>query len=306
VVRLVLTVISCALLALAWMPQNTGRKLALTFDDLPNQSAKTCDQAAVNAINNGLLQALRAHQAPAAGFVTESRACNAQELRRILVKWRDAGHELGNHTYSHWNIDETAMEEYTADILKNEPETNAILPKKMRFFRHPFLHTGKTMQSRDALNQFLSTNGYRIAPVTFDNQEWVFARVYQEAYERRDEALKRRVAKGFLSYMEEVTDFFEKRSRETLGREPAQVLLLHANVMNAETLGDLLLMFKHRGYTLVSLEEALKDPAYQLADGYAGPKGLSWIHRWALAKGIPVVEEPREPEWIAKLFAAVR
>jgi peptidoglycan/xylan/chitin deacetylase (PgdA/CDA1 family) len=297
---------ACALLALAWMPQSgTQRRLALTFDDVPNQSASACDHPTVDAINTGIVSALRKHKAPATGFVTQSRSCNEQQLRRILLQWRGAGHELGNHTYSHWDINSTDPETYAADVRRNEPSTNALLQKPMRFFRHPYLHTGSTVESKRTLNNLLTRQGYTTAPVTFDNQEWVFAAVYQRAHQRGDTDLKRRVTKGFLSYMEEVTAFFERRSRETLQREPAQILLLHANLMNADTLDALLEMFERRGYSFVSIEEAMKDPVYRLPDPYVGPKGLSWIHRWALDKGIAVVEEPREPEWIAKLFAAV-
>ena len=61
-------------------------------------------------------------------------------------------------------------------------------------------------------------------------------------------------------------------------------------------------MLQARGYTFVSLDEALADPAYALADGYVGPRGLSWVHRWALGKGMKIEgEEPREPAWLARL-----
>lgn len=85
------------------------------------------------------------------------------------------------------------------------------------------------------------------------------------------------------------------------GYEVKQVLLLHANPLNADYLDDLVRMIKRRGYAFISLDQALEDPAYRLADNYAGPKGLSWIHRWALSKGMKMREEPREPAFIADL-----
>ena len=33
----------------------------------------------------------------------------------------------------------------------------------------------------------------------------------------------------------------------------------------------------------VTLEEAMKDPAYQIHDPYVGPDGIDWMERWAKA-----------------------
>jgi len=49
----------------------------------------------------------------------------------------------------------------------------------------------------------------------------------------------------------------------------------------------------------------LRDPAYAIPDDYVGRTGLSWIHRWGLSKGMPVVSEPREPKALADAFAAI-
>ncbi len=104
--------------------------------------------------------------------------------------------------------------------------------------------------------------------------------------------------------MEEVFAFFEQWSVEVLGREIPQVLLLHVNELNTDHLDRLLVMMRRRGYDFVSLDEALRDDAYRSEDGYVGPRGLSWLHRWALARGMEPREEPREPEWLAELFRA--
>jgi hypothetical protein len=61
-------------------------------------------------------------------------------------------------------------------------------------------------------------------------------------------------------------------------------------------------MMKKRGYEFVTLDEALADPAYRRPDEYVGPRGLSWIHRWAVTQGMELKEEPREPAWLADLY----
>ena len=79
------------------------------------------------------------------------------------------------------------------------------------------------------------------------------------------------------------------------GREVLHILLLHANALNAEYLGQLAERIEHRGYRFVSLAEALADPAYSQADPYVGPKGLSWLQRWALGRGGRGAQPREEP-----------
>lgn len=293
-------------LALPAQAGPAGRRLAITFDDLPLAAADACDADLRTAVQAGLLGTLQRHGIRAAGFVNEGRGCGSAVVSGTIEAWLDGGHTLGNHTHSHPDLNRVPLVRYTDDILKGEALTRPLLARRgqrLRYFRHPFLHAGATAEAKQGLADFLAAHGYEVAAVTFDNQEWVFAHAYQRAHTARNAPLKRRIAQAYLAHMEEVTAFFEERSRAVLGREPAQTLLLHANLLNADHLDALIGMFRRRGYGFVTLAEAQADPAYGIADGYTGPKGLSWIHRWGLTKGMPVVEEPREPEWVAKLAA---
>ena len=176
---------------------------------------------------------------------------------------------------------------------------------KLRYFRHPVLHTGPDLDTKRAFEQFLAAHGYTVAPVTIDNQDFMFAEVYARARKRGDTATMQRVADAYVPYMERMLDFFEKLSVDSLGYEVKQVLLLHANELNADHFKDLIRMMKARGYSFITLEEALKDKAYGLPDAQTS-KGLSWLHRWMLAKGKEMMPEPREPEFIKQLFNVYR
>jgi hypothetical protein len=134
--------------------------------------------------------------------------------------------------------------------------------------------------------------------VTFDNDEYVHARAYDLARERQDAAAMDSVASDYLRYMESVAAHFEGLSRRTLGREPAQILLLHANWLNAERLPLLARTFRQRGYRFVSLEEALRDPAYALPDAYIGRRGMSWLERWAITRGQDPGVAPEASDWV--------
>ena len=60
-------------------------------------------------------------------------------------------------------------------------------------------------------------------------------------------------------------------------------------------------MLKQRGYSFVTLDRALQDPAYRKRDEYYGAGGISWLHRWALTegkRGAFFAGEPVVPAWI--------
>lgn len=286
-------------------PRQAARAVAVTIDDVPGvPPAGGCLAEPALALNRRLVDTLVAHGVPATGFVVAGRVCDGLRdavLPDLLTAWIDAGLELGNHTFSHPDLNATRVEAFTADLVRGEHILRPVLAARgraRRFFRYPQLHTGDTSEKRRAVASFLAARGYRNAPVTLDNQEWVFAAAYRDALARGDSAGARCVARGYVPFMEAVTAFFERRVREVLGYEPPQILLIHANELNADHLPALLAMFRARGYRFVSLERALADSAYAVDDRYVGPRGLSWIHRWAVAKGLAVVGEPREPDWL--------
>jgi peptidoglycan/xylan/chitin deacetylase (PgdA/CDA1 family) len=289
--------------ALALCAAAADRSVAVTIDDLPrggDGGSRTF--AAVRAMTEKLLLPFRNGHIPVIGFVNQGREVDFDEmgLRQILDLWLDSGADLGNHSRSHLNINKVPFEEYTADILAGEPVLRAALEahgEKLEFYRHPFLFTGPTPQIKRALQQFLDAHGYRVAPVTFDTSDYMFAALYT-----RPEYTER-VRREYIPYMESVVAFFEQRSREVVGREFPQILLIHASQLNADMMPDLLGMFRRRGYRFVSLHEALKDEAYRLPDEYAGPGGFSWIHRWSKTKGMPPKGEPDPPAWVNEAWS---
>jgi hypothetical protein len=105
--------------------------------------------------------------------------------------------------------------------------------------------------------------------------------------------------------MESVVAAFEAASIALAGREFPQVLLLHANELNADLMPELLAMFRRRGYEFVTLEAALADEVYRLPENYVGPNGFSWIHRWTRTEGLPITPEPDPPAWITEAYSAL-
>jgi peptidoglycan/xylan/chitin deacetylase (PgdA/CDA1 family) len=282
--------------------QTPRRSVAITVDDLPkggDGSSPSFD--AIYAMNERLLRPFKERRIPLVGFVNahQELTLGADKLRRLLDLWLDAGAELGNHTYSHPDINNVTLADYTANVAKGEPIVRAALAARgstLRYFRHPYLHAGPTPEIKAGLQTFLDDAGYRVAPVTLDNSDYMYAALYTRPEHRE------RVRAEYLPYMESVVEFFERRSVEVAGREFPQILLIHANALNADLMPELLEMFRRRGYDFVSLDTALADAAYRLPENYAGRGGFSWIHRWSRTMGLPAKGEPDPPTWVTTAF----
>ena len=289
------------------------RAVAVTFDDLPYQASSEalCDPAQAMALTEDFVAMLRPLDTRAAVFVNEGKVCEerrAELLPALLNVWLDAGLDMGNHTFSHINIHRNTVEAYLADLDRGAPVTRAVLEARGRslvFFRHPYLFTGETPEKKAAIAAGLSERGYTVAPVTIDNNDWMFAAVYRQAEAAGDAALRTRVGEAYVAHMTTVLDHFEPYSAELAGgREPAQVLLLHANTLNRDWYPKIHALYLARGYRFVTLGEALADPVYAHADDYVRANGVSWLHRWTFSEGRPIRWEPDPPQWIVDAYEA--
>jgi peptidoglycan/xylan/chitin deacetylase (PgdA/CDA1 family) len=284
------------------------RRIAITIDDLPTASVLGNDISLAERTTADLVNSLVRNRVPAIGFVNERKlqTNGAVDQRRValLRQWIDAGLDLGNHTFSHPDLHTTALDVFQREVVDGEQVTRRLLAargKQLLFFRHPFLHTGRTLEIKSTLEAFLHSHGYRVAPVTVDNYDYIFAAAYDRAHEEGGALGKQRVADAYASYMDAVLGFYEEQSVKILGREPAQILLLHASALNAATFDRLAASLRGRRYRFISLSEALEDPAYRHRDEYVGPAGMTWLHRWALTdgmKGSTFAGEPAVPRWI--------
>lgn len=286
------------------------REVAVTFDDLPVISVTRHDIALYREITGKLLATITTNRIPAIGFVNENKLYENGKLNdervALLRRWLDAKLELGNHTFSHHDLHATPLDAFQADVIRGEAVTSKLLGEKgmrLRYFRHPFLHTGAQLETKRSFEEFLTKRGYRVAPVTIDNSDWIFAAAYAKAAARGDKEMMRRVAAAYIPYMENTFDYYEKQAVALFGYEIKQVLLLHANALNADHFGELVEMMKRRGYKFVTLDEALTDKAYTSPDAYIGRGGITWLHRWALTagkRGAFFAGEPTTPDFVMK------
>ncbi len=287
--------------------EQPDRVIAITIDDLPVVTGSVISDWAT--VTDRLLVALRRNGASAVGFVNESKLYTDRGLDStrvaLLEQWLAAGHDLGNHTFAHRSANTTPLDEYLDGIARGEVVTRPLderAGRRLRYFRHPFLQAGRSLAYRRGVERFLAAHGYTIAPVTVDNQEWVYARAYVVARERVDTALTRRIVADYLRHIDTMVAYSAGLSRTLFGREIPLVLLLHANELNADYLDTVLGRLRANGYRFVTLERVLEDSAYRSADTYVGPAGMSWLIRWAFTRGVRIPNEPREETYIQTLL----
>ncbi|MFA7288669.1 MAG: polysaccharide deacetylase family protein [Melioribacteraceae bacterium] len=298
------------LLISSFLVAQSKKEICITIDDLPFQQSGSCSTQIQKYYTDKLVGKLTAKKIPAVGFVNESKFEVDKKIDQgrveLLNVWLNSGLELGNHTYSHKGLHKSSVIEFTKDILNGEKHLRPLIERagsELRYFRHPYLMTGRSLEIKDSVNTVLYKNGYTIAPVTVDNSEWIYAFAYQKAINSGDSVLMRRIADEYIPYMISKVFFYEKQSDKLFSRNIKHVLLMHANALNADYVDVLLSELSKNGYKFISLEEALKDPVYQLPDKYIGGAGISWIDRWALEKGMKkdfFAGEPRVSSWMAE------
>jgi peptidoglycan-N-acetylglucosamine deacetylase len=310
--RLIFAILACVCMAAPAAAQT--RSVAVTFDDLPWQgpSVDLCDPAAAMALTRDFVGMLEPLDANATAFINEEKVCDARRatlLPQILSVWLDAGVELGNHTYSHPSILNMTAEAWLEDVDRGEIITRPLLARRgktLRYFRHPYLFTGETPEKKAAMAQGLKDRGYIVAPVTIDNSDWIYAALYRKAEKDGDTAAMQTLGEAYVDYMQAVFTHYEPYSAEVAGgREPAQILLLHANSLNRDWYPKIHAMLLARGYRFIPLEEALKDPIYARPENWLRRNGVSWLHRWNDAAGRKVRWEPDPPEWVMKAYQAL-
>ena len=287
------------------------KRMCITIDDLPMVRYGVKTQGHEAELTEGLIQALKKHNAPAIGYVNENKLyINGQlDEQRVsyLESWLAGGFDLGNHTFSHLNYHRVTFEEFTDNVERGEQITKPLAAKygkEIKFFRHPYLRSGLTKESTEKLKLFLKDHGYIESPVTIDNEEYLFALAFARAYKKEDVSLMKKIGEAYLSYMDDQIDYYEKASSDLLGRNMDHTLLIHANYLNAVYLDALLTICEKKGYTFVSQEEVLKDPAYSMEVTRFDDWGISWIHRWGLSEGLEgefFQGEAKTPDFIIDL-----
>jgi peptidoglycan-N-acetylglucosamine deacetylase len=277
--------IAVAALLCALTTPAAAQQIALTFDDLPSHDALPAGTPRVE-IAQKIIAALKAAAAPPIyGFVNGVRLEDDPASAPVLKLWRDAGFPLGNHTYTHMNLSENTLEDWQADTLKNEPIL-APLGGDWHWLRFPYLAEGDTVAKHDAARAFLAVHGYRIAPVTMSFDDYLWNGPYARCVAKNDGTTVAQMETAWLAAADASLSYYRDLSRQLYHRDVPYVLLMHIGAFDARMLPRLLDLYRRRGVTLITLEQALRDPIYAHDANPRLPGGPESLEQAMEARGI--------------------
>lgn len=224
------------------------RWLAITIDDLPFVGESK------NFHLSMIIDAIKASSVPATGFVI-AKEVTANNLP-TLQKFHDAGLGLGNHTTTHANLNRVSADRYIQEIAEADKILSPVLTEP-KYFRYPYLVMGDGFK-KERVMHYLSSKNYQIAPISIDSKDFVFNQLLLSVPESERRHFLTVLKPCYLDFIWQQTLKAEEHSRYARKPHQAQILLIHANLLNAYVLPDIINLFKQNGFRFVSLEEALK------------------------------------------------
>jgi peptidoglycan/xylan/chitin deacetylase (PgdA/CDA1 family) len=241
-----------------------AQQIAFTWDDLPSHSALPPGETRVE-IGRKIVSAMKdAHMPRAYGFVNGVRTEEEPLSTPVLREWRDAGLPLGNHAWSHMNLDQRSLADWETDVLRNEPVLQSYMGSAdWHWLRYPYLAEGDTAEKRDAARKFLAEHGYKIAAVTMSFADYLYNEPYARCVAMNDAAGIAQLEKGYLDAADAYLSYSRAMSKALYGRDIPYVLLMHVGAMDARLLPRSLQLYRERGVTFVSLQDAEKDSFYR-------------------------------------------
>ena len=241
-----------------------AQQIAFTWDDLPAHSALPPGETRVE-IGRKLIAAMKeAHLPPVYGFLNGILTEEEPLSTPMLKEWHDAGLPLGNHTWSHMNLNQHSLAEWEADTLRNE----ALLKSYMgsddwHWLRYPNLAEGDTLQKREDARKFLAEHGYKIAAVTMSFGDYLYNGPYARCVTKNDAASVAQLEASYLAAADATIDYTRSMSKALYGRDIPYVLLMHVGALDARMLPRLLKLYRDKGFSFISLQDAEKDPFYK-------------------------------------------
>jgi peptidoglycan/xylan/chitin deacetylase (PgdA/CDA1 family) len=239
------------------------QQIAITFDDLPAHSVLPPGETRMD-VARAVVKALQdAHVPPTYGFVNGVRIEENSGDADVLNFWSAAGNPLGNHTWSHMNLNDHALGDFESDVLRNEPVISTRMSTEdWRWLRFPYLAEGGTAAKRNGVRSFLQKHGYKIAAVTMSFGDYLWNEPYARCVAKNDAVSIQKLETIYLEAAANDADYRRQMSKVLFGHDIPYVLLMHIGAFDARMLPCLLDMYKRKGFRFVSLESAESDPFY--------------------------------------------
>lgn len=258
------------------------KKVSITIDDVPN--AALC---ANEGYQSRLLHLVDSARLPVAIFINEVRIFDGQAADKglkLLEQWISSPNvTVGNHGYQHRMYSMEGIDSFKTDVLQGEALSKPLARKynkRVSYYRFPYNDLGSDAKQHAEAAGFLKARGYTITPYTVHSDDWLFTQLYEYYRKLGQTRDAERIGRAFVDFTLKNFDYIESITDKKLGRPVSQIYLMHDNLLNADYMHEILVALKARGYTFITLDEAMKDAVYQQRDYYEQKFGISWVYRW--------------------------
>lgn len=232
-------------------------RFALTLDDAPTvvEPGLPALPATMDRIREVLQES---HVAHCIAFVVGERAAGHED---ILVRWLEAGYELGNHTYFHRQASRAGVSDTISSITKCDTLLNDLgaFPTGNKWFRFPYLDRGKDPAARAQIQEACEAMGYQLASATLSFHDHRFELPWQIAVtERQREAVISRYVRSVSRGLRCAQSRTESREMPT-----AQIGYAHFGPVTEAAITRLLRLLRSEGCCFCPMDEVVNDNIYK-------------------------------------------
>lgn len=264
------------------------REIAITIDDAPLlQLYSYPDQYSRRLVIDSIATAADRFGAPLTVFAI-GRETESAEGYELMESWLQRGVALGNHSYSHPDFGTISVDEGIEQI---EAGQRSLAPfaarygQEVQYFRFPFLAEGVRAEQKSAYLDALERLGLTNARVTVSNTDFDYDSRYQAAELAQDWPARYEIGQQYRQHIAESVAYWDSVGVALTGRHVRHVLMLHANRVNRDVLGQILADLKAQGFRFIPLDRAYADPVYRERDAYVSSAGTSWLENVRQTRG---------------------
>lgn len=249
-----LLLFSLFFLQISFIVSANERRIAITIDDAPMPSTHLFSGI---ERTKRIIQGLEQENAIAGIFVLGTHLLDDTGKERITL-YDQAGHIIGNHTYSHYMCKKISADKFIDGIQK----THELIKNYQNFkllFRYPYLdecgNKTKKLQVQEALEKLKYQNAY----VTIVTLDYHFNHLLQKALRHGKKINYDKLKQIYLNTTLEYIDFYSSFIDEKLGYSAPHSLLLHENDINALYLPNLIHILKTQGWQIIPPQEVYEN-----------------------------------------------
>jgi peptidoglycan/xylan/chitin deacetylase (PgdA/CDA1 family) len=283
-----------------------AQNLAITMDDLPLNGSLPPGVTRAQTARDVVAILKKRHLPPVYGFINAQRLEGNPDSAEALKLWA-AAEPVGNHTYSHMDLEQNSAEAFEREIDENEPVLELLkldssgnsskgnANDDWHWLRYPYLHEGDTVEKRRAVRAYLKTRGYRIAQVTLDWEDYLWNTAYARCVTKNDAKSIAWLRSSYLSTASDFLDLGREQATLIYGHQINYVLLMHLGAFSSTILPDALDLLKKKGFKLVTLQEAESDPIYEGDPDVGLHDAGTMLDQWMQVKQIKYPEHTDKP-----------